>query len=201
MDENWTWSALLNAGGYISGDQTAIRGSIHNHIPRENNTLTKSEHTFVGNQILMRGFRWEFMGYINTPAAVPDISFRFTVYDDPIPYNTLPMQSGSVIFDPDFQMTATWARWNMQTAKIRFQRTFKLGQSSTGQSVIKKKFYIPIQRKLTTQLEESLIANAFFGNAKEDNLYWVLEVFAPTMTNISSGLFAYVQTSVYFKDP
>lgn len=201
MDENWTFTSLLITAGYTGGGFFSIRGAIHNQIPRENNSITKSEHTFIGNEIHMRGFRWEFMGFPTTAVANPDIKFRFTVYEDPIPYSTLPVTTNLVIYDPDFTTTPTWARWNPQTAKIRYQRKFTLGQSSIGQSNIHRKFYIPIRRKLTSTVEESTAVNQFFGPAKEVQLYWVLECLAPNYTALDTQINGYVQTTVYFKDP
>nr|UBQ66227.1 Cap protein [egret CRESS-DNA virus] len=202
MDENWQWTSLLNQAGYTGGGYYACRGSIFNQIPRENNLLTKSEHTFVGNQILLRGFRWEFMGYPETAVALPDVRFRFTVYEDPIPYTTLPVTTNAVIYDPDFSTTPTWARWNPQTTRIRYQRLWTLGQSSVGASNIHRKFWIPLRRKLTSSAEETTVSsNQFFGPAKEVQIYWVLEVLAPGMTTINTQINGYVQTTVYFKDP
>lgn len=201
MDESWTWDSLLLAASYLSGEAFVLRGSVFNHIPRENNLITKSEHTFVGNQILMRGFRWEFMGYNAVTNATPDTKFRFTVYDDPIPYSTLPNTVGISVFDTDFPTVATWARWNNQSTKIRFQRTFTLGQASIGGGNIHKKFYIPIRRKLTSVAEESTAVNGFFGIAKEDQIYWVLEILAPGNTALRTYITGHVLTTVYFKDP
>lgn len=200
MDENWDINALLTTAGYIGGGTFSIRGAIHNQIPRENNTLTRSEHTFIGNQIMMRGFRWEFMGYPIAAGGTPDIKFRFTVYEDPTTFTTLPVTTGTQPFDTDFTTTPVWARWNTQTTRIRFQRRFTLGQASIGQSNIHKKFYIPIRRKLTSQAEESTALNSFFGPAKEVQLYWVLECLAPNFSQLNTQLNGYVQTTVYFKD-
>jgi len=202
MDQSWTINSLLVTAGYIGGETFAIRGSVFNHIPRENNSVTKSEHTYIGNEIMMRGFRWEFMGYPVVPNNTPDIKFRFTVYDDPIPYTTLPVTAGaSGIFDGDFINVPTWARWNPQSTKIRFQRHFTVNQSSIGASNIHKKYYIPIRRKLTSAAEESTALNTFFGVAKQEQIYWVLECLAPSFTALDTQFTGYVQSTVYFKDP
>lgn len=202
MDENWTWNSLLVNAGYTSGATAMVRGSVHNHIPRENNSITKSEHTFIGNEIHMRGFRWEFMGYLSGAVALPDVKFRFTVYDDPLAQTVFPLTvtSSSHVWDPDFAVIPTWSRWNAQAVKIRYQRMFTLGSSSTGSSNIRKKFYIPIRRKLTALTEESVTVNQFFGVAKEDQIYWILEVLGPDLGDLSTQIVGYVNTTVYFKD-
>lgn len=200
-DENWDWGSLLVTSGYIGGATTAIRGPIYQQIPRTDSTSTKNEKEFIGNEIQLRGFRWEFMGYPNTSGNTPDLKFRFTVYEESAEITTFPQVANwSLYADPDFNTIPTWSRWNMQKFKIRFQRTFTLGQSLDGPGNIKRKYYIPIARKMTSQAEESLVVNTVFGPAKEINIYWMLEVLAPTYTAMNTQVTGFVQTSCYFKD-
>lgn len=200
-DENWAWGPLLVTAGYVVGATLAIRGPIYQNIPRADSTSTKNEKEFIGNQIMLRGFRWEYMGYPNTVAAVPDLKFRFTVFEDPTEWgNTVNVANPVDYADPDFNTVPTWWRWNMQRHKIRFQRTFTLAQDLNGPGNTKRKFYVPIQRKMTSQLEESTVANSVFGPAKEVNIYWMMELLAPTYTNLNTQLSGFVQTSCYFKD-
>lgn len=200
-DENWEWGSLLVTAGYISGSVATIRGQVFQSIPRADSALTKTEKEFIGSEIMLRGLRWEFMMYPNTAGATPDIRFRLTVFSTPAVSTGFPAAiTGSVYADPDFNTVPTWFRWNQQLTKIRFQRTWMLGQSSDGPGNIKRKYYIPLQRKMTSAEEESTVTSSTFGAAKQIQFYWVLEVLAPTYTALNTALTGYVQTSTYFKD-
>lgn len=192
----------INVAGYVTGGSAVIRVPIFAGIPRLKNTSTKTETSFIGNKIMTRGLRWEIHGWPFLAQATPDLQYRFTVYSENNYYSgiTGPAQT-DVIFDQAFSNIPTWSRWNTQTTKIHFRRTWKLGNSSTGQGSMNKKFWVPLRRSLTSEEEESLLSNSFFGQSKGMNYYWVLEVFGP---NVGSGLNTVVNGvigwSAYFKD-
>lgn len=197
------WPSLLLQAGYVSGPSAVIRYNLLSDMPRFRNAGTQTEGSFVGNKLNLVGLRWECSGmYIVTAVARPDIMFRFTVYEENNYYNSVTGPGTlSDIFDQDFNTTPTLSTWNMQVAKIHFRRTWKLGQASTGQSIVSKKFWIPLRRTVTTELEESVTVASYFGEAKGNQYYWVLEVFAPGEPNVSSGLAGSIQSALYFKDP
>lgn len=198
-----SWPSLIFQAGYVSGASASIRYNILSDLPRLRNSGTQTEGSFIGNKINLVGLRFEVSGmYIVTAVARPDIMFRFTVYSENNYYASVTGPGpASDIFDPDFNTTATLATWNMQVAKIHYRRTWKLGQASTGQSIVSKKFWVPLRRTVTTELEENVTQASYFGEAKGLQYYWVLEVYAPGETNLQSGLAGSVQFGLYFKDP
>jgi len=192
----------VNVAGYATGSTAVVRVPIFAGIPRLKNTSTKTESSFIGNKIMTRGLRWEFHGWPFVPTATPDIQYRFTVYSENNYFGNITGPGPTdVIFDQAFSNLPTWSRWNTQTTKIHFRRTWKLGNSSVGQGSVNKKFWVPLKRTLTTEEEESLLSNSFFGQCKGMNYYWVLEIYAP---NVGSGLNTLVNgvisASAYFKD-
>lgn len=197
------FGSLVLQAGYVSGPTAAIRYNILADIPRLRNALTKTEGSFLGNEMHLRGLRWECSGlYVITSVARPDVMVRLTVYKE---NNFYPSTSGpgptSDIFDQNFNTTPTLSTWNMQVAQIMFRRTWKIGQASIGQSIVTKKFYIPLRAKVKTEFEENPTTASFFGEAKGLQYYWVLEVYAPGETNLSNAIGGSVQTALYFKDP
>jgi len=200
------WNPFLTDAAYLSGAAVGIRGPIHHHIPRIKNTATQTEGGFIGNKINLRGFRWEFHGYINLTSANPDTTFRFTIYSEVTDYptvvsNPIIYTTTDPIIDNDFSTVFTWSRWNTQVANIHLQRTFKIDQASTGAASINKKFWWRAHRALTTVDEESALANDFFRGSKSKNYYWTLEVLAPGVTDLKTHIVGAINTSVYFKDP
>lgn len=192
----------LNVAGYVTGSTAVIRVPFWAGIPRLKNTATKTENSFIGDKIHTRGLRWEFHGWPFLPAASPDIQYRFTVYSENNYYSGITGPAPTdVMFDQAFSNLPTWSRWNVQTTKIHYRRTWKLGQSSVGQGSVNKKFWVPIRRTLTSEEEESTLSNSFFGQSKGMNMYWVLEVYAPNVgTNLNTLVNGVISYSSYFKD-
>jgi len=192
----------LNVAGYVTGSTAVVRYPIFAGIPRLKNTATKTEQSFIGNKIMTRGLRWEFHGWPFNATATPDIQYRFTVYSENNYYSGITGPGPTdIIFDQAFSNLPTWSRWNTQTTKIHFRRTFKLGNSSIGQGSVNKKFWVPLRRTLTSEEEESLLANSFFGQSKGMNYYWVLEVYAPNVgTGLNTLVNGVITSSTYFKD-
>jgi len=201
-DANWNWATLLNTAGYTSGDRFAIRLPIYQNIPRDTNSGEISENSFIGNEIMMRGFRFEIHAYINTASANPDAKMRVTVYSENADITNLPalMVSADSVVDPDFNNVPTWWRWNTQVAKIHMQRTWTMTSSSTGPGIMNKKFYWKTGRKLTSQADEGVITNTTFGSAKNYNTYCVVEFLSPALGTLNANIVGSLSLSTYFKD-
>lgn len=203
FNANWNWSALLLQAGYTPGNNSvAIRLPVYQTIPRSTNVSTTDEDGFVGNEIMLRGFRLELHAYFNVPSATPDAVWRVTVFSENSTVGGLPagVASGDNIFDPDFDSIPTWARWNHQVAKIYMQRTWYQGQSNDGQSVVNKKLWWRSGRKLVSESEESGILNSYFGDAKNTNIYCMIEVLSPGQNDLAAAMTCRVNLSTYFKD-
>lgn len=201
-DQNWDWGALLTVAGYTSGDRFALVLPIYHNIPRDSNTSEVSENSFIGNEIMLRGFRFELHAFMTTAAAVPDAKLRITIYSEQTPRSSLPyIISGSdTIIDPDFINVPTWFRWNMQVAKIHMQRNYTLTASSTGSGVLNKKFYWKSGRKLTSETEEGVVLGSTFGTAKNYNTYCMMEFLSPTLGTLTTSVTGNLNLSTYFKD-
>lgn len=202
FDANWGWNTLLTTAGYTSGDRFAIRLPIYQTIPRDTNSGVVTENSFIGNEIMLRGFRFELHAFITTAAATPDAKLRITIYSENNNLVSLPaiMASNDTVIDPDFINVPTWFRWNMQVAKIHMQRTWTLSASSTGSGVLNKKFYWKSGRKLTSEGEEGVVLGTLFGGAKNYNTYCVMEFLAPTVGDLGTSITGNLLLSTYFKD-
>lgn len=200
---NYSLGAYLSGAGYASGPEAGFRVNILSDIPIADNVGNKTESEVIGDEFLLRGFRWQIhMFQSNVTALAPDIQFRFTVYtDNAYGGGTASLPPASSVFDQDLDTTATWATWNPQTVKILYQRKFRLTHVSQTTQLLDKKFYVKLRRKIKKQGEESLVVNNYVAEVKGMQLYWALETYGPTVTDLSSALTCKIGTTVYFKDP
>lgn len=195
------WGALLTSIGYTPSQTLIIRGNLWDLIPKIKDTATRSDTSMIGNEVMARGFKFTIGGYLVTAAAIPDLRFRFTIYSEAAYQpGVLALLPSDQIFDQDYNATPTWSTWNPQRAKIHYQRTWKVNNQSTGQGDFLKKFYYKSNRKLVSMFDESTVTNSYMGSVKGMQDYWVLEVFGPTMANLSTGLNAFINFAPYFKD-
>lgn len=193
---------FLVLSGYVGGASAIVRSNIFSSIPRLKNTGTRTEGSFEGNSIMSRGLSFHIHAYFVTPGAQPDAQFRFTVYSENDYYEGLTGVSPTdSIFDPAFNSTPTWLIWNTQQVKIHYRRTFSLNQASTGSGMVNRKFWVPLRKKVVAEDEEGLIANTYMGEIKGQQYYYVLEVFAPNVSNLNLELIGHIDTAIYFKDP
>nr|DAV66844.1 MAG TPA: Capsid protein [Cressdnaviricota sp.] len=199
--ESADFGAWLTSASYAGGPQASIRSNIFSEIPNIKNTLQKTEESFIGNQIMSRGLRWEIHLYTEQAAALaPDVQFRFTVYKDTKYFSGIDGPGSSDrIFDQSMNTTATWAVWNHQATKILFRRTFKLAQFTQTTGMLQRKYYVPLRRKITRMEEEGTLSNSFMRELKDANYYWVLEMLAPTISNLTS-ISGTIGSRIYFKD-
>jgi len=198
---NYTMAVWLTGASYAGGPEAVIRQPLWAEIPRFKNTSTKTEHSFIGNEIMSRGFRWELhLNSLNSTALGNDIQFRWTVYKDPLYGAAIGVGPSDRIFNQDFDTTSTRARWNTQAASIIFQRHWSWKMTGQVGSMHQKKFYVKMRRKLTAVSEESTVVNTYLGETKGGTYYWVLEAFSYNTSNLSSQFTGYMSTQAYFKD-
>lgn len=196
-------SAFLLGAGYISGQQATIRSNILADIPRANNTSSHEEYSFTGDSLNLRGLRFQINMYTisSTPGVIQDAQFRFTVFSDNEFFSgTTGPGPTNRIFDQAVDTTATWAMWNPQVVKIHYQRRFKMNNDGNTNSMVMRKFYVPLRRKITTQQDTSIVTNNYMGEVMGKQVYWALEFLAPGVSNLSSFLTGSISTKVYFKD-
>lgn len=203
-----TLTEFLNSAGYISGPSLVFASNVYARIPRENNTLTKSEFTFEGNEIQSRGFRWEFKAYTvaATPGASLDIMFRYTLfsianYAGADAFGIAP--NDTQYFDTDHGTVPTWSKWNVQNVTIHTQKMFRLNNDGNLNGMVSRKFYTPLRRKVTAAIDASVVINDYMFETKNRNTYWALEIFAPGFLpsgDIRTYLNGQIDTNIYFKD-
>lgn len=195
-------NAFINTG-YLTGSTWNIRQNIYSEIPRASNVATQGEREFLGNEFMSRGLRIMFNFYTTAgvPGALADVQFRFTVYkENGYQPGLVNLAVTDRVFDQDVDITPTFATWNQQVANIIFQRRFKLDNNGNNNAIITRKFWVPLRKKMVAAGEESLLVNSFFGQAKDLQYYWVLEIFAPGITNLQTFLNGSINQKVYFKD-
>lgn len=196
------FQTVLASSGYLgSGDSWLIRRNIFSDIPRADNTITKGEQSFIGNEVQCRGFRIQINLYTyNATALGLDTVFRFSVYHENAYAGGLStLSTSNYIFDQDQNTTPTWLFWNPQIAKVIYRRTFSLSQMTQVNRMVNKKFWIPLRKKVVSAEEESNVVNSFMGKIKGEQYYWVLEMLqagASSLTNIAGN----IGSRVYFKD-
>lgn len=202
-----SYTALLNAAGYISGPSNILIQNIYSPIPRADNTLTRDEYTFDGNEIMSRGFRWEFNAYTvaATAGASLDVQFRYTVFSaSAVTFGTIgPSPADPVYFDTDHDTTPTWSKWNTQNVTIHLQKIFRIDNNGNLNGMVRRKFYTPLRRKITSTQDAPLVTNGFMGEVKGKQVYWALETFAPGFAaggDIKTYITGGFSTGIYFKD-
>lgn len=198
----------LTDTNYVAGTGAWAWGTnVFAGIPTTNSSNTAADdHSFLGNDIQARGLRWEGTFWsgdgVTTPGANYDTWFRFTVYEIPdyLSGNHALVAGAAQEYDPDFPMNPIIAKWNMDYVKLRFQKTWKLDNNGSLNALTRRKFYIPIQRKIekSTELADTVGA---MGIIKGLQVYWALEVFSPGNTgNLGNFISGAINTLVYFKD-
>lgn len=201
-------TGFFNDAGYISGPTAVIARNAFGPIPRENNTLTNTAHTMVGDEIMARGLRFELhlYGLAATAGSMYDAMFRFTVFEMSDYYaSTFGVSpSDASIFDQEHNNVPTWSKWNVQNVNIRKQSTFRWDNNGNLNAILRRKFYVPIRRKLTAVLEGTTVTNGFLREVKGTQIYWALEIFVPGFAlagDLKTFIQGNVDTNVYFKDP
>lgn len=202
-----TLQAFLLDTNYISpASSHAFRRNIFAGIPTNQfSNPNPDDHTFIGNDIQSRGFRWEGHFWTGDGVSVPggnyDIWFRFTVYEVPSYIGGNAQITGAnELWDPDYPQDPIISRWNMDYVKLRYQKTFKLDNNGSLNAMIKRKFYIPMRRKVEHAGELS-DATTQMGEIKGLQSYWALEIFAPGLSsNLNLNVTGRIATTVYFKD-
>jgi len=196
----------LNATGFVSpGSSHAFQVNIFAPIPtNQGSNPAPDDHTFIGNDLQSRGFRWEGWFWSGDGVSIPggnyDVWFRLTVFE--VPSFTLLSQitPSAINFDPDYPGDPIVSKWNMDYVKVRFQKTFKLDNNGSMNAMTHKKFYIPIGRKIEKAVELADSA-LIMGEIKGLQVYWALEYFAPGLSsdfrNFTKGR---INTTLYFKD-
>lgn len=202
---NQTISTYLTSAGFVSGAQASIRHNIYSDIPREGSTVAREEHEFEGTSIQSRGLRWlinMWVSSVEVPGGLFDVQFRFTVYSENDYFGNITGPGpANDIFDQEQETTATWATWNPQKVKIHFQRKFRLNNDGNRNALLSKKFYVPLRRKITSATDGQVDSNAYMGEVKGMQTYWVLEVFAPGLgVDLTSYLNGTISWKLYFKD-
>jgi len=198
-----SFGAYLSGATYVSGPQAGFRVNILSDIPIADNVGNKTEAEMIGNKMLLRGFKWQIHMYqYNATALAPDLQFRFTVYSDrAYGPGVTSLPPADRLFDQDLDTTATWSTWNPQTAKIHFQKRFRLSHTAQTTQLLDRKFYVKLRRQITKEGEESVVTNNYVGSVKGLQLYWALETFGPTIPDLTTAVTCKIGTSLYFKDP
>lgn len=196
-----TW---LNSAGYVSGPSAVIRQNIYSEIPQLGNVATKNESAVIGNQFMSRGLRVDLGLYTiaPSPGASFDVWCRFTVYSDN-DYNAGTTGPGpaDIIFDQDHDTTPILAKWNSQAVKIHFQRFFTIDNNGNQNALKRRKFWVPLRRKITIEADASVVTNSYVRQIKGMQVYWVLEIFVPGLsTALNTYVNGSISTNVYFKD-
>ena len=197
----------LTSTGYVSPAAShAFQANVYNYVPTAQfSNPAPDDQTFVGNEFVSRGLRWEGWFWTGDGIASPggsfDVWFRFTVFEvsDFVP---APAQitNLSAVLDPDYPRDPVVSKWNVDYTKIRFQKSFKLDNNGSVNAMVKRKFYIPIQRKIEKafQLTDAVPS---MQQIKGLQVYWALEMFAPGQVgNFNSFVNGRINTTLYFKD-
>jgi len=195
----------LTDSGYYSGgggDDWAVAVNPLATIPRVDDQK-QSNSSVIGDQFLLRGIRWQFNGYMNSATALnPDIQFRLTFFTwAEYSINStfrLPQQ----VIDNRNNNTPTWLMYDPNVVKILWQKKWMFKQLSQTSTLINMKAYVKIRRKIRTVAPQQLITPDFVQEIKGNQIYWCLEAFAPTVTDLGALLNQpVIGTRVYFKDP
>lgn len=208
-----TLASFAAAASYSAGANMILCRNIYAGISRSTNqqsdSLISSEHSFIGNEIMSRGFRWEFkaFAYSSTPGAQLDVQFRYTCFSVGDYYGAATFgisPTNGAIFDLDHGTTPTWSKWNTQGISIHLQRSFRLDNNGNQNSIVNRKFYVPLRRKITSALDRDVADNSDqMFQIKNNQVYWALEVFAPGFPdegNLTAYLNGQIDTAIYFKD-
>lgn len=203
------YSTYLNTNGYVApADSFAIRSNIFSGIPRADSVSVKTENEVIGNELMARGFwiRVNLNAAVSPTAGHYGTQFRLTVYsiaDQRLtaPYNEVVSASDSV-FDSDFvQAALTQKPFNMQYVNVlkshRWEARFD-GNEDNFQS--EHRMWVPIRGKKISTLEEGILASSVFGDLKGRNYYWMLEIYTPGASNLTTGVAGSIDSKVYFKD-
>lgn len=198
-EDNFQNLLALSGYGGVSPSHI-IRQNIYSDIPSSRNLVTKSEQTFIGDEIQSRGFRIQFaLQSYSSVALQPDDRFRFSVYHENGYANGIStLTATNYIFDQDQTTQPTSLFWNPQIAKIIYRRTFTFAKNTQTSKVLVKKFWVPLKRKVTRVDEESVITASYMGRIKGEQYYWVLEIFSPGLN--LTHVFGSVSSRIYFKD-
>lgn len=200
-----TFSGLLLSAGYTGSlSNFGVRGNILSQLPSSKNTSVSTDESFVGDEIVLRGFRFDaaFWLIASTPGVTYDCWFRFTVYsaNDYIGSITR-LGPNPQEFDPENSGIETLSKWNMNYVKIHAQKAFRVDNNGNLNGLIKKKFWVPLRRKIVKADELAGIPPEYMGEVKGMQLYWALEIFMPGLpTTLPTNVFGQLTWTTYFKD-
>lgn len=203
---------LINTGYLAPSAEHAFRQPFVALIERTTNAgdIVAGQERFDGSDIQLKGLRWEMnlTQYAATPGSLYDVHFRFTVYSMNFFYPNSTEITGANSEEIDLSLgggtfrTSTWFKWNMEEVDIHFQKNFRINNDGNLNAILKKKFWIPFNKKLTTTEDDSPtpLFNDRFNNAKQKNMYWALEMYAPGLANLQTQFDGAIAWMTYFKD-
>lgn len=206
---SYAWQTTLVNSGYVSGATWAYRSNIFREIPRADTALTKTENEVIGNELMARGF-W-IKVFIQSSAGSgtthSGVQIRLTVYSVADRYpSSAPLIEGvstsDAVFDQDFTQSILTMR-SFNTQNIRVLKSMRWDAQFQGNSdnfTSEKKMWVPITGKKTSSEDESTVLTTTFGYLKGRNYYWLLEIFAPGVSNLGTQFTGNVDTQLYFKD-
>lgn len=200
-----SFSGLLLSAGYSGSlSNFGTRANLLSQLPSSRNVSNPTDESFVGDEIHLRGFRFDATFWIiaSTPGATYDAWFRFTVYsaNDYIASITR-LGPNPQEFDADASGIETVSKWNMNYVKIHTQRSFKVNNDGNLNGLVKKKFWVPLRRKIIKADELTGSPPEYMGEVKGMQLYWALEIFVPGLPgSIPTNVFGQMTWTTYFKD-
>lgn len=178
-------------------------------LPRSNNTLTRSDYTFVGNQIYLKGIKfWPLFTFTTSGGTLPvtGIRVRMSIIStaDRVSSVIGPAQFGAPLpawFEEGAANPPTMIAFNTERVTVLKSWTRTLNYAAGNQHIIPMKKYVRVSRKMTANSPGSTSVNTFFGDNKGKNLWWIFEIYnlsGVALSNTSCQL--QLDKFTYFKD-
>lgn len=206
---NFSWQTWLTDTEYTApAVEHAGRQNILSQLQRATNTsqAIAGQDRFEGDEIQLRGLRFviNLTQSSTTPGAMYDVNFRFTVYtmQDYLVNRSEILTPFWDEVDEEGTTTPTWFKWNTRTTDIKYQRIFRMNNDGNLNTILSKKFWIPMNKKAVTEASDNP-SSAFtetFGRMKGTNMYFALEMLAPGIDSFATRIFGNITWILYYKD-
>lgn len=211
-NEVFTLSTYLSTIGVTptGANGVAFQDNFLSRLRAQSNTVIgfsdQANNKFNGKEIQLRGLRWEGTFYTSqsvgatNPGALYDYWFRFTVFRYSAYMYAAAGFPVALMMDDTFT-SPTQFRWDPDQAEIVYRRSWKMDSNGNLNAISKRKFWIPLRRKVTKAAPLDSSATDLMEDIQGMQYYWALEIWSPgNNATMNLDLDGRIQYSTYFKD-
>lgn len=193
----------FSIGTIGSATEWSIAHHLFYDIPNLGNTATRTDNSFIGEEIWAKGVKFRFQ---MVPGSLGNFAMRISIISVVDAGTFLATPGQAVTPTPWYEqstanilLTPARRRFNPSKVNVLKSRTYWLRPQGAGFVNPWKSLWIKFNRKFRRMAEEDNV-NEVWGLNRGKDYYMIAEFWNPAATSLVSGLNGTIDKIVYFKD-